>query len=91
MPFSKRYISKKPVVLNRYEIFIEDIEPKGFDFIKFDKKITGETVAQIKTVLTDAFRNKEMVETNFCLASQYYSYDLLSEQLSGLISTPLAA
>ena len=82
---------KKPVVLNRYEIFIEDIEPKGFDFIKFDKKITGETVAQIKTVLADEFRNKEMVETNFRLARQYYSYDLLSEQLSGLISSPLAA
>ena len=82
---------KKPIVLNRYEIFVADIEPKGFDFIKFDKKITGETVSEIKTILADEYRKAEMVETNFRLAKQYYSYDFLSEQLSGLIASPLAA
>lgn len=82
---------KKPIVLNRYEIFIADIEPKGFDFIKFDQKVTSDTVAQTKKILTDRNRKTEMVETNFRLAKKYYSYDLLSEQLSGLMAPALAA
>lgn len=82
---------KKPIVLNRYETFVEDIEPKGFDVIKFDNKITVDTVKQIKTILTDETRKREMVETNFRVAKQFYSYDLLREQLSDLISPPLAA
>lgn len=82
---------KKPIVLNRYEIFVADIEPKGFDIIKFDQKITDETISQIRTVLTDETRKREMVETNFRLAKQFYSYDLLSEKLSELIPPPLAA
>jgi hypothetical protein len=82
---------KKPVVLNRYEIFVADIEPKGFDFIKFDQKVTSDTVAQIKTILADRNRKTEMVEKNFRLANKYYSYDLLSEQLSGLMAPALAA
>ena len=82
---------KKPIVLNRYEIFVADIEPKGFDFIKFDQKVTSDTVAQIKTILADRNRKAEMVETNFRLAKKYYSYDLLSDELSGLMAPALAA
>ena len=36
-------------------------------------------------------RQRAMVEPNFRLAKQYYSYDLLSEKLSELIPPPLAA
>lgn len=55
----------KPVVVNRYSIFISDIEPKGFKVITFDGFVTQEVIDQIYEVLTQKDRLKEMIETNY--------------------------
>jgi glycosyltransferase involved in cell wall biosynthesis len=82
---------KKPIVLNRYKIFVTDIEPKGFDVITFDDRITAETIERIRRLLSDETRRKQMVESNFKAAGRHFSYDLLKAQLSRLLSCPEAA
>ena len=45
---------KRPVVVNNYSIFDIDIQPKGFDVIKFDGFITEATLDRTRAVLGDA-------------------------------------
>ncbi|CAB5111367.1 glycosyl transferase, group 1 [Olavius algarvensis associated proteobacterium Delta 3] len=83
--FLEAIFVEKPIVMNRYETFVADIESKGFDVIKFDGRINSNTMDQVRTILSNKSRQQQMVETNYGLAKLNFSYDLLRKQLSGLI------
>jgi len=68
---------RKPVVTNRYAIFVQDIEPKGFKTIAMDGYVTKETVASVKRLLSEPELRREMVEINYKLAKRYYGYGAL--------------
>lgn len=74
-----------PVLVNRYSIFIQDIEPKGFQAVTMDGFVTAEVVNGIKSILTDPERRKDMVEHNFQLGNRFYSHALLRRRLQTLI------
>ena len=38
---------QRPIVVNRYSIFVEDIEPCGFEVIPFESFLTSEVVDRI--------------------------------------------
>ncbi|RMG61704.1 MAG: glycosyltransferase family 1 protein [Calditrichaeota bacterium] len=76
---------QKPIVVNRYSIYIADIEPKGFDVISFDGFVSSETIDKIREVLNDPKRKQHMVETNYELARQFFSYEVLERKLLHLI------
>jgi glycosyltransferase involved in cell wall biosynthesis len=77
---------KRPIVINNYEIFRTDIEPKGFRVIGFDGFITRRTVEQTIQVLEDPDLVEEMTETNFDIARQSYSFYTLERNLVALMS-----
>jgi glycosyltransferase involved in cell wall biosynthesis len=77
---------KKPLLVNRYQIFKDDIEPKGFDLIKMDGHLTGKVIADIKNVIYDKYRREKMVTKNYEIARKHYSYSLLHTQFASLIS-----
>ncbi|GAB4184407.1 MAG: glycosyltransferase family 4 protein [Calditrichia bacterium] len=76
---------KKPIVVNRYSIFISDIEPKGFDVISFDGFVTSSIIEKIKDVLSNKERQEEMVEKNYQLGLHYFSYETLERLLLSLL------
>jgi len=76
---------KKPVLINRYPIFVRDIEPKGFKLVVMDGFITPEIVQQVKKILESPERREKMVNMNYDIARRYYSYIGLRESLSALI------
>lgn len=78
---------RKPIVVNRYSIYISDIEPIGFDVIIIDGFVTSKTITQIKRILNDKNRLQAMVEHNYELAKRYFSYEVLEEKLLHLIRT----
>ena len=78
---------KKPIVVNRYSIYIADIEPAGFDVIVMDSFVSSEAIRQIEKVLRDKNRLQTMVERNYRLAKVYFSYEVLEEKLIHLIRT----
>ena len=78
---------RKPIVVNRYSIYIMDIEPAGFDVIVMDSFVSSKTIRQIERVLRDKNRLKTMVERNYQLAKGYFSYEVLEEKLIHLIRT----
>jgi len=76
---------QKPIVVNRYSIFIADIEPKGFDVITIEGFAAARTIRKIKKVLSDEEYRRRMVEQNYELAEKYFSYEVLENRLLHLI------
>ena len=78
---------KKPIVVNRYSIYIADIEPKGFDVITIDGFATAKTIKKIKHVLEDEEYRVNMVKTNYDLAKRFFSFEVLEKKLMYIINT----
>ncbi len=76
---------KKPIVVNRYSIYIADIEPKGFEVISFDGMVSEDVIEKVYKVLEDEQYRKNMVELNYNLAKKYFSLETLEKKLLPLI------
>ncbi len=76
---------RKPIVINRYPIFVADIEPKGFDVISFDNFITKDTINKIKDLVNNSGRLAQMAEKNYMLGWRYLSYEMLEEKIEQLL------
>ena len=77
---------KKPILVNNYSIYSFDIKPKGFDVIEMDNFISDATIRETRKVIDSPERIKQMVETNYQLGLEYYSYEVLEEKLLHLLS-----
>ncbi len=77
---------KKPILINRYTIFVRDIEPKGFDLIAMDGFLTRRTVERVREVFDKSERRREMVENNYRIALRHYSYANLRRWLNNLLT-----
>jgi glycosyltransferase involved in cell wall biosynthesis len=77
---------KKPLLVNRYQIFKVDIEPKGFDLVKMNGRLTADVVTEIKSIMNDPHRREKIVTKNYQLARDHYSFALLRKQFASLIS-----
>jgi len=75
----------KPVLVNRYSVYVTDIEPKGFKMLTMDQYLGDETVEQVRRILEDPNARAKMVNYNFELAKKYYSYSVLRRKLKYLI------
>lgn len=76
---------KKPMMINRYAIFIRDIEPLGFDMVSIDGFLTKKTVQRVKEVLTSSERKEKMVNHNYKIAARHYSYSVLQNRLDSIM------
>jgi len=77
---------KKPIVVNRYSIFVEDIEPCGFEVIPFESFITQEVVDQIKMFLEPNHLSRT-ADKNYELGKSCFSYEVLEKKLLPLIES----
>ena len=72
---------KRPIVVNAYSIYLKDIKPKGFDVIELNGYVTPEAVEQAREVLSDPERRQNMIEHNYQLGLQYFSYAPLKRRI----------
>jgi glycosyltransferase involved in cell wall biosynthesis len=75
-----------PILINRYSIFVRDIEPKGFRLLVMDGFLTKKEVEEVREVLENADRRRAMVEHNVALATKFYSYTVLRRKLYSIIA-----
>lgn len=80
------YYFRKPTLVNRYSIYIQDIEPKGFRAITMDGILTRDTVNHVKKVIEDEKYRQEMVDHNYELGRAFYSYSVLRRNLRVLMT-----
>ena len=76
---------RKPMMVNRYAIFVRDIEPLGFDLALMDGYLSKKTVQLVKEILANPERRNAMVDRNYAIARRHYSYTVLRERLSMLL------
>jgi len=72
---------RKPIMVNRYSIYQQDIEPLGFEVALMDTYVTDDVVRQVKRFLRDPEYCKAAVDKNFELAKQWFSYEILEEKI----------
>jgi hypothetical protein len=77
---------RKPIVVNRYSIFVEDIEPFGFEVIPFEAFITSEVVDSIRRFMEPGNLSRA-VEKNYELGKRYFSYEVLEKKLLPLVES----
>ncbi len=77
---------RKPVLVNRYSIFIADIEPRGFQVVSMDGYLTRDTVRHVRRVIDDTEYRQHMVETNYQLSKAFFSYSVLRRKMRALVT-----
>ncbi len=78
---------RKPMMVNRYSIYIQDIEPRGFRFAEMDGIVTKKVVSHVQKILEDSHYRDEMVEHNYRVARRFYSYTVLRRSLRTLMTS----
>ena len=76
---------RRPIVMEAYEIFKCDIQPKGFNVIGFEDFISREIVEQAQKILCHSDLAVEWAEKNYQLGLRYYSYHTLEKRLVALL------
>ncbi|TWT89056.1 Glycosyl transferases group 1 [Pseudobythopirellula maris] len=77
---------RKPVLVNRYSIFVSDIEPKGFDVPTMNGFLTRDVTAKVKRIIDDPVYRQEMVDHNYELSLRFFSHAVLRRKLRALIT-----
>ncbi len=84
--FMKAVYFKKPILINRHETYIKNIELKRFDLMVMEKCLTREIILQVEKILGSPLQREKTVTHNYRTAARYYSYHLLKERLVPLIT-----
>lgn len=77
---------RKPILINRYDTFVRDIEPLGFNVVKMDGFLGRDTIAETKRILASPREIKRMTDHNYQVAASYFSYETLRRQLNILLA-----
>jgi glycosyltransferase involved in cell wall biosynthesis len=77
---------KRLTVFNRYPVYNADIKPLGFKFIEMDGFVDDHSVDETKLLLQDPDRVQEMVELNYQIALEHFSYEVLERNLRELLA-----
>ena len=77
---------RKPVLVNRYSIFVADIEPKGAKVIAMDGYLTKDVVNKVQRIIDDPDYREEMVDFNFEIGKAFFSYSVLRRKLRALVT-----
>jgi glycosyltransferase involved in cell wall biosynthesis len=78
---------RKPMLVNRYPVYCDDIEPLGLDVVTIDGAITDGTLARVRAMLSDPVRTAAKTDNNARVAQEHFSYEALQKQLEGLLTT----
>jgi glycosyltransferase involved in cell wall biosynthesis len=76
----------KPVVINRYDIFARDIEPKGFRFPMMEGYVRRSLVNQVRELLENEELREEQARHNYETAGKFFSYEVVRRKLNAVIA-----
>jgi mannosylglucosylglycerate synthase len=75
----------KPVVVNRYPVYVSDIAPMGFKLIEIEGAVTDATVAEVRSILGNPEQQRRIARHNFDIARRRLSYKVLRRRLRRLL------
>ncbi|MCP4428586.1 MAG: glycosyltransferase family 4 protein [Chloroflexi bacterium] len=77
---------RKPALVNRYSVYAEDIGPMGFQFVEIDGRVTDEAVTAVHNYLLHPETTTPIVERNYQLGQQHFSYQTLAQLLKEILA-----
>jgi mannosylglucosylglycerate synthase len=77
---------KRLTVVNRYPVYNADIKPLGFQFVEMDGFVDDHTIQETSQLLQDPQRVQEMVELNYQIALEQFSFEVLERKLGELLA-----
>jgi glycosyltransferase involved in cell wall biosynthesis len=77
---------RKPVLINRYDIFARDIEPKGFQFPMMEGYVRRSLVTKVQELLQNPELRDQQAEHNYLTAQKFFSYEVLRRKLNAVIA-----
>ena len=78
---------RRPIVVNRYSVYMVDIEPLGFETVTMEGYVTDQVVEKVREVLNNPDLRKRMADRNFAIAKQHFSLQVLKHRLRNLLAT----
>nr|WP_290670073.1 glycosyltransferase family 4 protein [Ardenticatena sp.] len=78
---------RRPILMNRYEIYKTDIGPKGFRVIHFDGFVQQECLERARAVLYNPALAEEDIAHNYELGRRFYSFRVLRHALQMVLNT----
>ncbi|PKL09706.1 MAG: glycosyl transferase family 1 [Spirochaetae bacterium HGW-Spirochaetae-7] len=82
--FLEAIFYRKPILVNRYAIYAQDIEPLGFRTTVMDGYVTDSVVKDVARVLSDPVEERKRVAENFAIGKKYLSYEVLRRRLPNI-------
>jgi glycosyltransferase involved in cell wall biosynthesis len=76
---------RKPILVNRYSVYVADIAPLGFELVEVDGWITDEAVSEVRRLLDDPAHRIAVADRNYALARRHFSYQILATALERLL------
>ena len=76
----------KPLLVNRYPVFIKDIAPLGFEVVEIDGAVTPGAVEAVRHLLGDPSARAAMTEKNYRLAERHFSFAILRQKLGAALA-----
>ncbi|MBN1967589.1 MAG: glycosyltransferase family 4 protein [Anaerolineae bacterium] len=77
---------KRPLVVNLYMQYRSDIRPTGVQAVEVAHYVTSSTAVEVLDLLDDRMRLRRMVEDNYLVGLEHFSYKVLERRLSELLS-----
>ncbi|NLE52006.1 MAG: glycosyltransferase family 4 protein [Chloroflexi bacterium] len=76
---------RKPLIVNRYLPYRSDIGPAGVQAIEIDEYVTADTARAVKALLAEPAAVERMVEHNYRVGLEHFSYRALERGYGGLL------
>ena len=76
---------RRPVLVNRYPVYVSDIAPTGLRAVEIDGAVTAETVAAVTELLDRPELVEEIVTHNYAVGRRHFSYEVAEEILLPLL------
>ena len=76
---------RKPLIVNRYLPYRSDIGPAGVQAIEIDEYVTQDTARAVKALLAEPAAVERMVEHNYRVGLEHFSYRALERGYGGLL------
>jgi glycosyltransferase involved in cell wall biosynthesis len=78
---------RKPLVVNAYIPYRSDIGPAGVQAVEIHEDVTPETVQAVRDLLHNPAAIQSMVEHNYQIGREQFSYEVLEQRLQTLIAS----
>lgn len=78
---------RRPFLVNRYPVFISDLEPLDFDCVKMDGFISHEVVEKVREMIYNDSKRKKAVKKNYTLGERFFSFEVLEKKLRSLLES----